>query len=43
MVIIYWHLPTQIVILEIYAYGIVSSARWVYLSTSLRNLSQAFR
>ena len=26
-----------------YAYGIVSSARWVYLSTSLRNLSRAFR
>ena len=26
-----------------YAYGIVSRARWVYLSTSLRNLSRAFR
>ena len=26
-----------------YAYGIVSSARWVYLSTSLQNLSRAFR
>ena len=25
------------------AYGIVSRARWVYLSTSLRNLSRAFR
>ena len=26
-----------------YAYGIVSFARWVYLSTSLRNLSRVFQ
>ena len=26
-----------------YAYGIDSSARWVYLSINLRNISQAFR
>ena len=26
-----------------YAYGIVLSARWVYLSTNLRNLSRAFK